>query len=411
MSAFVPTRAAGLTKLEAFLPRVVRYADERNYDRPNRPATSQLSPWLQRRLLTEEEIVASVLAAQPWAKAEKFIQEVCWRTYWKGWLERHPEVWTRYRAAVRSGLGNPPPGYAAAVSGTTGLPGFDDWARELVASGWLHNHARMWFASIWIFTLRLPWELGADFFLRHLLDGDVASNTLSWRWVAGLHTPGKTYLARADNILHFTEGRHDLTDRLAQNGEALTEPPLDVLLPLWTPDGQLEPEGQVGWWLHPEDLCVDSLDLGDLQPVSVLAAWPEHLAGAQGWSGQVTAFTQAALADGAARTSQAFGVPVHSARTHALDREAVAWAREHGLNTVVAMRPSVGPWLDAGLAMAAALEDAGVRVVWRRRGWDAVLYPFAEKGFFSFWTAAGRLVFTSSGHLRSPVRQQATDPV
>jgi deoxyribodipyrimidine photo-lyase len=65
--------------------------------------------------------------------------------------------------------------------------------QELVETGYLHNHARMWFASIWIFTLRLPWELGADFFLRHLLDGDAASNTLSWRWVAGLHTKGKHY--------------------------------------------------------------------------------------------------------------------------------------------------------------------------------------------------------------------------
>ncbi len=69
-----------------------------------------------------------------------------------------------------------------------------------MATGYLHNHARMWFASIWIFTLRLPWELGADFFLRHLLDGDPASNTLSWRWVGGMQTMGKTYLARADNI-------------------------------------------------------------------------------------------------------------------------------------------------------------------------------------------------------------------
>ncbi|MEM8657814.1 MAG: FAD-binding domain-containing protein, partial [Pseudomonadota bacterium] len=72
-----------------------------------------------------------------------------------------------------------------------------------------HNHTRMWFASIWIFTLQLPWQLGADLFLRHLLDGDPASNTLSWRWVGGLHTVGKTYLARADNIRKFTNGRFD----------------------------------------------------------------------------------------------------------------------------------------------------------------------------------------------------------
>ncbi len=78
-----------------------------------------------------------------------------------------------------------------ATTGRTGLACFDAWARELLDVGYLHNPARMWFASLWIFTLELPWALGADFFLRHLLDGDPASNTLSWRWVGGLQTPGK----------------------------------------------------------------------------------------------------------------------------------------------------------------------------------------------------------------------------
>ena len=65
----------------------------------------------------------------------------------------------------------------------------------------------MWFASIWIFTLKLPWQQGAAFFLEHLLDGDSASNTLSWRWVAGLQTKGKHYLAKSWNIEKFTENR------------------------------------------------------------------------------------------------------------------------------------------------------------------------------------------------------------
>ena len=82
--------------------------------------------------------------------------------------------------------------FEGAVTGSTGIDGFDDWARELTHTGWLHNHARMWFAFIWIFTLELPWALGADFFLRHLVDGDPASNTLSWRWVAGLYTRAKS---------------------------------------------------------------------------------------------------------------------------------------------------------------------------------------------------------------------------
>ena len=98
-------------------------------------------------------------------------------------------------------------GYRAAIDGETGIECFDAWSAELCETGYLHNHARMWFASIWIFTLKLPWRLGADFFYRHLLDGDAASNTLSWRWVAGLHTRGKPYAARADNIATYSGGR------------------------------------------------------------------------------------------------------------------------------------------------------------------------------------------------------------
>ena len=81
--------------------------------------------------------------------------------------------------------------YSKAVNGNSGIDCFDSWVNELVTTGYLHNHSRMWFASIWIFTLNLPWELGADFFYKNLLDADPASNTLSWRWVAGLQTEGK----------------------------------------------------------------------------------------------------------------------------------------------------------------------------------------------------------------------------
>ena len=67
----------------------------------------------------------------------------------------------------------------------------------------------MWFASIWIFTLNLPWELGAAFFIKHLYDGDIASNTLSWRWVAGMQTKGKNYLAKEWNIRKFTNEKYN----------------------------------------------------------------------------------------------------------------------------------------------------------------------------------------------------------
>ncbi|MFM8820110.1 MAG: FAD-binding domain-containing protein, partial [Phenylobacterium sp.] len=218
---FPPTREAALERLARFVPRAGRdYAQGRNLDPgPGRPgAVSQLSPYLRHRVITEAEVVEAVLARHGPAEAEKFIQEVVWRTYWKGWLEMRPAVWTRFleaRDRVRDdfvGLKT----LTEAEAGRTGVEGFDDWARELVQTGYLHNHARMWFASIWIFTLRLPWALGADFFLRHLIDADPASNTLSWRWVAGLQTPGKTYLATRENIARFTEGRCGFGRRLLE---------------------------------------------------------------------------------------------------------------------------------------------------------------------------------------------------
>jgi deoxyribodipyrimidine photo-lyase len=88
-------------------------------------------------------------------------------------------------APVGQGPGPTQP-LGGATFGRTGIACFDQWTGELLETGYLHNHARVWFSSIWIFTLRLPWKLGADFFIRFLNDGDSASNTLSWRWVAGL---------------------------------------------------------------------------------------------------------------------------------------------------------------------------------------------------------------------------------
>ena len=185
-AGFPSTRAAAEARLAAFAPRAGRdYVSGRNID--NGPSghahVSQLSPYLRHRLITERDVVSAVLARHSLAAAEKYVQEVLWRTYWKGWLEMRPAIWSRFvreRDEARATFPNQR-AIIAAETGMTGVEGFDDWARELVETGYLHNHARMWFASIWIFTLRLPWTLGADFFLRHLIDADTASNTLSWQ--------------------------------------------------------------------------------------------------------------------------------------------------------------------------------------------------------------------------------------
>jgi deoxyribodipyrimidine photo-lyase len=227
-----PSRVAGLLQLRHFAPAAGRaYAEGRNTDLgPGRPtAVSALSPYVRHRLVTEAELVAAAQAEVGPEASASFVQEVFWRSYWKGWLELRPGIWPRYQndllaaeatLAVDRGLRAR---HAAAVAGRTGLAPFDAWVEELQQRHWLHNHARMWFASIWCFTLRLPWQLGADLFLRHLLDGDAASNTLSWRWVAGTQTRGKHYVARAETIARYTGGRFHPAGQLDEAPEPILE--------------------------------------------------------------------------------------------------------------------------------------------------------------------------------------------
>jgi deoxyribodipyrimidine photo-lyase len=276
---------------------------------------------------------------------------------------------------------------AAALAGRTGIAGFDDWARELVATGYLHNHARMWFASIWIFTLKMPWELGAAFFYEHLLDGDVASNTLSWRWVAGLQTPGKTYVARADNIAHYTDSRHaPQTSQLASTAFPITEPALPKVAawtedPLWSNTA----EGRAGLWVHPEDLAVEGGELSADKFVVINASWPKTMAAKAGWSEAVANWTKSALHDGAGRAGAHFGADVATERVDDLAATLFEWARKHQLTRVVAYRPFVGPWLIEAQAVESALAQAGIAVTWRRRASDAEHFPHATRGYFPFW--------------------------
>jgi deoxyribodipyrimidine photo-lyase len=277
----------------------------------------------------------------------------------------------------------------AALAGRTGTPGFDAWAQELVATGYLHNHARMWFASIWIFSLKLPWELGAAFFYEHLLDGDVASNTLSWRWVAGLQTPGKTYVARADNIAHYTDGVHvPEAGRLASAPLSLKEEPLPKIT-AWTEVAaevaSLKDYERIGLWLHPEDLVVEQGELAGLKIKAINASWPTGLSARAGWSEKVSGWMRAALRDGATRACQYFKAEVSSGETSDLAPSLVEWAKQNRLQAVVAYRPFVGPWLTEALSIEAVMASAGIALIWRRRAWDAEHFPHATRGYFPFW--------------------------
>ena len=384
------TRAAGQALLNDFVPRMGRhYTAGRNFDYgPDRHRdVSGLSPYLRRRLVLEEDVVAAALAAHGPEQAEKFIQEVVWRGYFKGWLERRPAIWASYREGVLHDLAvlerdrGLRRAVADAEAGTTGLACFDAWAQELTQTGYLHNHARMWFASIWIFTLGLPWRLGADFFLRHLLDGDPASNTLGWRWVAGLHTRGKPYAAQGWNIAKFTGGRFAPRDnelcRDVQGLEGSEPDGLPAVAPLQQPIAP-DPRHPAVVLITEEDCRPEDFDLGpyDIRGVATLAA--SHLRSSQSVSPAVTAFEDGALHDAALRVGAPHAVALRAGRPEDLAR----WATDAGASQIITAYIPEGPLRDWVQQAVPALDAAGVRLCEWQRGWDLAIWPHATAGFF-----------------------------
>ena len=210
--SFKVSRVEAIEELNKFIENnLLEYSKLRNFDfgPQKRDNTSYLSPYVSHGLINEVEIINKSLKKFSFVKNEKFIQEVLWRVYWKGWLELRPNVWTDYLGELKNIKENfkNNKDYLDAIEGKTSIECFNEWVNELKKFNYLHNHTRMWFASIWIFTLNLPWQLGAEFFMKHLFDGDAASNTLGWRWVAGIQTQGKNYLATEWNIKKFTNNR------------------------------------------------------------------------------------------------------------------------------------------------------------------------------------------------------------
>ncbi|MBC7737147.1 MAG: deoxyribodipyrimidine photolyase [Candidatus Saccharibacteria bacterium] len=375
--------------MAAFAPRMGRrYANGRNTDHGAgaHKAVSVLSPYIRRRLVLESDAVAAALAAHGAEDAEKFVQEVIWRGYFKGWLERRPQVWTRYVSGLENDL-------AAldrdrrlrrdvdrAMNGQTGLACFDAWATELVDTGYLHNHARMWFASIWIFTLGLPWRLGADFFYRHLLGGGAASNTLGWRWVAGLHTRGKPYPADAQNIATFTAGRFaprqsDLAE--VTTGLEASEP--DGLPPVLPLRAITDPQSNhpTALLITEEDCRVEDFNLValDIRSVATLAA--SSLRSALPVSDLVTRFEAGALADAAMRVG-ASPVTLQAGDPASLAKWAIA-AGARQIATPYVTRGPLRDWLDQATPSLAA---AGITLCEWRRDWDSAIWPHATAGFF-----------------------------
>ena len=401
------SRGDALASWSAFLPRVKEYAARRNHVEIGNGNVSRLSPALRHRLLTEDEVIRDTLAHGSFAAAEKWLQELCWRRYWKGWLEMRPQVWTSWRQRVRELRETLPAEVlekADAVSaGESGVTCMDLLARELIKTGYLHNHARMWWASFWIHAEGLPWELGADFFFRHLLDADPASNTLSWRWVAGLQTPGKTYLVRLSNLEKYApsdllrdhRGSHRIADGAVmpslqkEHADTSKRPLTDF------PTSLPARLGRTGLWLHAEDLAPELGPLADFTPDAVAAFTSERTYRAHfRLSENRIRALRTVLADGIARAGAHYRCCAALTDVDDTAASIAAWARSQQLVEVVAFAPTVGPVRDIIPRLSNQLAELGIRLTLIKRASDAHAFSLASAGFFPFWEKMSR-------HLRS----------
>ena len=195
---FEPTPQAARERLAAVQPAA--YARTRNH---LDGAVTRLSPYLTHGLLTLHEVVHHLRAHHGLDLGHKLMQELGWRAWWHhAWRHRGEAIFESLHEGPM-----PEQAYARALPpdvlrACTGVPVIDESVRTLRESGYLHNHARMWLASYLVHVRHVHWRTGADWMHAHLLDGDLASNHLSWQWIAGTgsHQP---YLFNADNVARY----------------------------------------------------------------------------------------------------------------------------------------------------------------------------------------------------------------
>lgn len=393
---FASTRKDALEQLDAFIPHAGRYSSMRNYVLPDNAYVSRLSPAIRYRLILESECAAAPLRRYAASTVEKFTQEIYWRRYWKNWLSLRPQVWTAYLdqlAFIRNEIQYETcrTRAAACEAGEGSIAIMNHFARELVQTGYLHNHARMWFAGWWIHIERLPWQLGADFFFRHLLDGDPASNTLSWRWVAGLQTPGKTYLPRRSNLEKYLPAevlqKYDKGLCLLDNPHPLILPAENaaVITRLSLPAAPPVSEFKLGIWIHEEDLFIEESPLAAFKPCAILASGDAATWTRFRYPNTKTDWLRSALTDAAKRAGSAFGIEAQFHIESNLINVLLKWAADHHLQQIAAMRPEIGPLHDQIENLQIMLKKSGIDLVLLDRAEDLAQRPLATGGFFGYW--------------------------
>ena len=391
LETFPPTRQAALKSVSCVRPS--DYARSRN---AIEGAVTGLSPYITHGLLSLPEVLAGVIAKHSLDVQHKFVFELGWREYFRHvWAFRGDRIFE----SLREGL-LPQAGYSALLpadirQATTGVPVIDTAVRTLYSTGYLHNHARMWLASYVVHVRKVHWRVAADWLYGHLLDGDLASNHLSWQWVAGTGS-SKPYLFNADNVARYAPANwhspgsvidqsYEALDRLARQpmhraraeheapatDPAPIEPPLLAEPPPelgWTRPDAAAVAGREVWLVHPWNLG----DLPSSLPANTVVvgifltdfhrAWP--------WSEQRWRFVASRMAELAALRWQADATDMAAALKGARQVRSVD-------------EPHLAPWLARLAACEAAPE----------------LFPAVDRrcdSFSQWWTRASHGLTSAS---------------
>ncbi len=299
-----PTRSAALAHIARVRPAA--YARTRNH---LDGAVTGLSPYITHGVVTLREVLAGVLQREPLDVQHKLVFELGWREFFRHvWSHRGDEILQSLHAGPRPDAAYDPVLPADIREARTGVAVIDEAVRTLYATGTLHNHARMWLASYVVHLRHVHWRAGADWLLAHLLDGDLASNHLSWQWVAGTGS-NKPYLFNADNVARYAPAHwHSAGSVIDQSYEALDQvargmrpvaasadvgavvgipepsllaaPPADLELRAPTASAVDRLRGREVWLVHPWALRATPADLPDdtiiigVYPQEHHAVWP-----------------------------------------------------------------------------------------------------------------------------------------
>ena len=364
-----PSRAKALKQLDTFVENnLALYARDRNFDfgPDKRSNTSCLSPYVTHGVLSEKEIIKEAIKKFPFSKIEKFIQEVFWRTYWKGWLERRPSLWTDFV----NDLENLKKDFQNnkilknAINGNTDIECFNDWVNELKKTGYLHNHARMWFSSIWIFTLDLPGQLGAEFFMKHLKDGDPASNTLSWRWTAGLQTKGKNYVAQEWNIKKFTNQRYEKV-KLNENATPIVSDKEYIQINPEFDNSEITEDQTL--LIFDNQLCFEESDFKNYKFKKIILIKNTNLTRSIELDECLVKFKSDLIADQQTRLQDKFEVEIRD----------ISYLKNFDLFNAIALYPGIGENFDF-------LNENKINLKFLYREFDQITNQYCNKGFFNF---------------------------